>query len=700
MKRIWLVAIVICWIGAIAHAAPVMTTSMNGTTFGTAHVLTASTTTRTITIHNDDAAATSPLTFTVASNTADYSAVPASGMIPAGNTLDVTITFTPQGRGTRNAMITVSGNDPANASDTFSVSGTGTSGNLVVTPSTVNFGTVAVAGGTAMQTITISNPAPANEPLMFSLDITNGGTDYAETDPAMNTLAVGASVAVTVTFNPTTTGTRTGVATVTANDAFNPSATVNLTGVGSGAVFTPSATSFDFGTIPVGSFAEQTLTITNTGNVSGTINSITSGNAAFTFTVAGGMPPRTLAPAASLQVTIRFTPVDGSIVMSNLTYTTDGTPASQAIALTGDGLSRTISITAMNETDLMIDLGDQRVGTAAMRHITVTNTGEGAVTVNTVSSNNAECVVQSVTPALPAMLTSTQTVTFDINTTPSAVGLGACTITVTTNIPTTDTIEIAFRGVAPEVALTQPQGGTLDFGVVDVDAATEVRTIVVTNTGTAPLAIGPCSIAGVSRYVVITSCTGLSIAPNATATLMVGFDPNLESAENSELTIGVDALSTSQIVIGLTGIGGDQHIDLSAMAVSFPDTPVGATDPPIQYIDVSNPRNPVTGVGQPLTISMATTDKEVFTLANEGPFTVEPGEAIRIAITFRPAAGTTYDGALVIANDASTPMAQVALHGRGIAAVETGGCCQGGPSSNAPLALCLLLVLRRRRRYF
>jgi hypothetical protein len=44
-------------------------------------------------------------------------------------------------------------------------------------------------------------------------------------------------------------------------------------------------------------------------------------------------------------------------------------------------------------------------------------------------------------------------------------------------------------------------------------------------------------------------------------------------------------------------------------------------------------------VGAPLTISMATTDEEVFTLANQGPFTVEPGASIRIAITFRPDRG-------------------------------------------------------------
>ena len=91
-----------------------------------------------------------------------------------------------------------------NASDTFDVSGTGSSGNLVVTwtgsPGVLDFASALVEGGTTERTITISNPPPGNEALTFAVAITAGDTDFAETAPITNTLAVGESIEVTITL--------------------------------------------------------------------------------------------------------------------------------------------------------------------------------------------------------------------------------------------------------------------------------------------------------------------------------------------------------------------------------------------------------------------------------------------------------------------------------------------------------------------
>jgi hypothetical protein len=73
---------------------------------------------------------------------------------------------------------------------------------------------------------------------------------------------------------------------------------------------------------------------------------------------------------------------------------------------------------------------------------------------------------------------------------------------------------------------------------------------------------------------------------------------------------------------------------------------------------------------------------------------------VRLAIKFQPTAAKDYAGTLTITSDASgTPVATIALHGRGVIAGETsGGCCQAGGSANAPIVLVIVLVLRRRRR--
>lgn len=700
VKRGWLVWLIVLGLCHVAAAAT-MTTSSTGTSLGTSHVGVASTTTQTITVTNTG---TGTLSFTVASDNTDIDPSIAGGSLGAGVSTSVTVTMTPTARGTRSATITVSDNDAVNPSVLLSFNGTGTSGNLVATwtakPSALSFGSTLVAGGTTTRTITISNPTPANEPLEFSLGMSAGATDYTETPPVSTTLAINGSVQITITFDPTAPATRTGTLTISSDDALSTDVDVPLTGVGQGAVFTPSSASLDFGTVDVGSFAEKTLTISNTGNLSAEVTSISSGNSAYTFTVAGAPLPRQVGTTDTVEVTVRFTPVDGSIVTANLSIATKGSPATLTVPMTGDGLYEDVSVAVTDEADLMIDLGASRVGVLVTKLVTVTNIGETPVMMAVPSSDATPCMLVPVSPAtLPATLQPAGTATFQIRITPAAVGTGACTITITTNIPTTDTIDIDYMGVASDVELVLPSVGAINFGVVDVDAVADVKTIVIGNNGTAPLNIGPCTMTGSTRFSLLTSCTNLMVIPSGTATLMVRFDPDVEATESAMVELHVDALNTSQVDVALSGVGADQRLDVSALSISFPDTVLADPDPPIEYIDIFNPTNPATGVAETLTISMVTSDAEVFTLANQGPFIVEPGAKIRLAITFRPVAERTYDGALTILSDASaTPMATVTLHGRGFAAEQQGGCCDSGRPSTAPLALCVLLLVIRRRR--
>jgi hypothetical protein len=700
VNRGWLVWLIVLGFCRVASAAVTMTTSSSGSSLGISHVGVASTTTQTITVTNTG---TGNLNFTVASDNLDIVPSITSGSLGAGVSASVVVTMTPSARGTRSATITVAGNDTATPSVQFSMSGTGTSGNLVVTwtgsPGARDFGSALVAGGTTTRTITISNPAPANEPLAFTLDVTAGGADYAETTPASLTLAVNASVPITLTFDPTAVGTRTGTFTITSDDALSTAVAVPLTGVGQGAIFTPSSASLDFGTVDVGAFLEKTLTITNTGNLSAQVTSISSGDAAFTFTVTGPALPRPVASGGTVEVTVRFTPVDGSIVTADLSIATQGSPSTLTVPMTGDGLYEDVSVAVTDEADLMIDLGASRVGVLVTKLVTVTNTGETSVMLAMPTSDAAPCTLMPVSPAtLPAVLAPLATATFEIRVTPAAVGTGACTITIPTDIPTTDTIDIAYMGVASDVELVLPATGAINFGVVDVDVA-EIKTVVIGNDGTAPLNVGPCTITGSARFTLLTSCTNLMVNPGSTATLMIQFDPDVEASESATVVFHVDALGTSQVAVALSGVGADQRLDLSALSVSFPDTALATPAPPIEYIDVFNPTNPATGIAETLTISMVTSDAEVFVLANQGPFTVEPGAMIRLAVTFKPNAARTFDGALTIVSDASaTPMASIALHGRGFAAEQQGGCCDSGRPTSAPLALGVLFLVGRRRR--
>lgn len=150
--------------------------------------------------------------------------------IAAGQSATITFNFTPNAAGTFNATATVT-SDASNSQAAVSLSGTGTSsttaGQLTVSPTTLNLGSV--VDGTSNSTsgtltasgasVTITGAATNNS--VFSL----GGLSLPATIPA------GKSTSFQITFSPTVSGTANGTVTFNSN-AQTSSTTASLTGTG------------------------------------------------------------------------------------------------------------------------------------------------------------------------------------------------------------------------------------------------------------------------------------------------------------------------------------------------------------------------------------------------------------------------------------------------------------------------------------
>jgi F5/8 type C domain/Pectate lyase superfamily protein/Abnormal spindle-like microcephaly-assoc'd, ASPM-SPD-2-Hydin len=147
--------------------------------------------------------------------------------IAAGSSCTVDVTFRPTAAGSRSGSLTVTA---AGVTSTVPLSGTGVSPGPILSanPSSVSFpGTV--VGGTATQTVSVTNTGTTSATVS---GVSTSG-DYSQTNNC-GTLAVNASCTVTVTFRPTTSGTRAGTVTVTSN-ANNSPTQISLTGSGIGA---------------------------------------------------------------------------------------------------------------------------------------------------------------------------------------------------------------------------------------------------------------------------------------------------------------------------------------------------------------------------------------------------------------------------------------------------------------------------------
>jgi len=173
-------------------------------------------------------ASTNGTSFTDAVGSGTYTFNPASA-----NTASITV----PGTSARYLRLNFTANSgwPAGQVAEFEVypSGGGTSATLSANPASLTFASQAPGTTSAAQTVTVSNTGTA---AAGSVSVATTG-DFAQTSTCGSTIAAGASCTVSVSFQPTASGARTGSLTVTSSASNSPT-TVALAGTGSGTIST------------------------------------------------------------------------------------------------------------------------------------------------------------------------------------------------------------------------------------------------------------------------------------------------------------------------------------------------------------------------------------------------------------------------------------------------------------------------------
>jgi hypothetical protein len=236
-------------------SAPIVSLSSTSIAFATQSLGTASAA-QTVTLRNTGAAnlniqvvalgGANPGDFTIA----NVSTCTNGATVATNGSCVIQLTFTPTGLGTRGATVGISDN-AADSPETISLSGTTAPTPLVsVTPSNISFPVQYVGTSGLPQSVTVTNDGNA------PLNITSVGAspgDFAMLNACGNTLAVGASCAIGVFFDPTASGTRPGTLTINDNAPGSPQ-TAALSGTGQ-----------DFSLAPVSS-ASATVSAGQTAN--------------------------------------------------------------------------------------------------------------------------------------------------------------------------------------------------------------------------------------------------------------------------------------------------------------------------------------------------------------------------------------------------------------------------------------------------
>lgn len=259
--------------------------------------------------------------------------------LDSGQSVTVKVKFAPTSVG-------IDGGDLLVFNEELSVplSGTGTAANttgqLSVSPSALNFGSVNV-GSTKTQSITMT--ATGGSVTVNSDHSSNGQFTVSGAASVPFTISAGQSMTFNVAFKPTTSGTVTGSLQVSSN-ASDPSVSVSLSGDGGTSTagqLSISPASVNFGNVNVGSTETHAITMSASG-ASVTVSSDASTSSQ--FALSGVSLPFTIAAGQSKSFNVGFAPTASGTVSGSLSFNSNAATATVVESLTGTGTTPQYSV--------------------------------------------------------------------------------------------------------------------------------------------------------------------------------------------------------------------------------------------------------------------------------------------------------------------------------------------------------------------
>jgi Putative Ig domain/Abnormal spindle-like microcephaly-assoc'd, ASPM-SPD-2-Hydin len=528
-----------------------------------------------------------------------------------------------------------------NAGNSVGNSGGGT---LTASPSSIAFGNVNV-GSAATQSVTVTNTGTGT--VNISGATVSGGVFTVIGGNPSNSLAPGQTATVQLQFAPTSMNSASGALTV-ASDASNPTLAVSLSGTGLQAVPAFSATSLNFNNVTVGQTSTQNVTLSNTGNMNLSVSAATVAGAG--FNISGLALPATIAPNSATTFSVQFAPQSTSGASGSIQFTDNASNSPQTITLTG---SAVVAGSTLGANPGSFNFGNVQVGSSSTQAITLTNSGNAAITIGSVAPSGAgfSATGMSAGQSIAAGATATFSAVFA----PSAAGAASGTVTIASTA-TNSPLVIALSGTGIQAALTASPS-SINFGSILVGSTASVN-VTLTNSGTASLSISGASAGGTGFS--MSALSAQTLAPGATATFTATFAPTTAGGATGSISIASTAPG-SPLAIALSGGGTatQPQLSIAPSSVAFGNVNVGSNA--TQTVTLTNTGNAT------LNITAATSGGAGYTM-NLQPTSIGAGANTTFTVTFTPSAGGSASGNISITSNAPASPATIALSGTGIQA--------------------------------
>jgi hypothetical protein len=350
---------------------------------------------------------------------------------------------------------------------------------------------------------------------------------------------------------------------------------LNVSASNAGITVTPSSLSFGAQTLLTAS-NPQTVTYQNSTTVPVQITdlTITGPNAADFSLASQTCRDSVLAPGVNCTVAVVFSPQAGPLGLrqATLVFTDDATGSPRIVPLSGTATpAAPVLCLSLNAGTGTLSFGNQLLTTtSAGQSITITNCGSAALNISSVSitgfgsndfafSQSPACTGGPIAPGGFCTLN----VTFK----PQLAGTRSATLVITDDAagsPTTVSLTGVGVALAPSVCFSR---SSINFGSTVVGFTSSVQSVVITNCGTAALAISNLFLTGANPgdFIIVSNSCAI-IATGNTCLVTLQFAPTAGGLRSANFALEDNASGSPQL-LPLTGNGG----------LSQPDAAIGRT---------------------------------------------------------------------------------------------------------------------------
>ncbi|HTU51307.1 MAG TPA: choice-of-anchor D domain-containing protein [Acidobacteriaceae bacterium] len=505
---------------------------------------------------------------------------------------------------------------------------------MTVSPTTLTFSGQPLQTISGPQIVTVTNTGAT------SLTVNNISVDgdFLETDNCGNAIAANGTCQISVTFDPSTSGTQTGTLTVPANIASSQE-TVSLTGTGttqSAIVVLPN--NVNFGDLQVSTVsAAQQVTISNT---SAAAIALTSESVTGPFAIQTNTCSSTLASNTGCTVAVVFQPT--SVGTASGVLTVVSAQGTESIGLSGNGENPATG--TVSPTSLVFPATQENT-ISAPQTVTLTNNGGVPLTgIQVVTSGDFQ-VINGCVASLNAQSTCTLTVQYA----PHATGTETGSIQITDSLGN-QIVSLSGTGTAPATDTLSPT--SLTFPATQVGQSAPTQTVTLTNSGGAVLT--QLSIHAVGAGFGESSNCGSALAAQSACTITVSFQPSSVGTASGQIVV---ADSIRSQIVALTASGVTPTDDsLTPLSLNFGGQIIATASAPQTITLSDNIETTLSGIQ----IQSSNPD---FMFTKTCGAILTAGQSCTIQVEFEPHAGGAESGTITEVDSSRTQ--QVTLTGIG-----------------------------------